>query len=454
VKKKLAATPRRRAVDALRKVLEGGARAAPLVGELSRGLSGADQDLLRELVLGVLRWKLALDAEIASVSRVPLGKLAPNLREILEVGLYQLRHLDRVPAYAAVHEAVGHARASGGDGAARLVNGILRNILLLPAPEKPREAGGGRREAEELARFFSHPLFLVERWLERFGPETTRRVLALDNTPSRLDLLSHPRALERDALRARLREDGVLTEPSALVPLALTVTSGNPLRSPLHAEGAFSIQDVGSQLLPLLLPAGSLLIDLAAAPGGKSLSAVAHGKAMRTAAVDRSLPRLRLLAENTRRLGYREIHPVAGDLAALPLRDGGFDRALLDAPCSGTGTLRKNPEIRYRLTAEAIERLSRDQEAVVERAAGLLSPGGYLLYSTCSLEWEENERVVERVMARRAGMRLRVAPIDFPAALTPTSAGGVRIFPDESADGFTAHLLRREPEATRTASVP
>src|SRR4030095_14948817 len=193
-----------------------------------------------------------------------------------------------------------------------------------------------RADAHALARFFSHPPFLVERWLERFGLETTRRVLALDNAPSRLDLLAHPRRQERDALRARLQEHLVLTEPSALAPLALTVTSGNPLRSSLHAEGAFSIQDVGSQLLPLLLPPGGLLIDLAAAPGGKSLSAVAHGRATRTAAVDRSLPRLRLLAENTRRLGYPEIHPVAGDLAALPLARSRFDRVLLDAPCRGT----------------------------------------------------------------------------------------------------------------------
>ncbi|MEP6995950.1 MAG: transcription antitermination factor NusB, partial [Acidobacteriota bacterium] len=127
-------TARTRAVEALRRVLEGGRRAGPLAGELGKGLPGPDQDLLRELVLGVLRWKLALDAEIAGVSKVPLPKLAPNLREILEVGLYQLRHLDRVPAYAAVNEAVEHARSSGGEGAAKLVNGVLRGILLHPAP--------------------------------------------------------------------------------------------------------------------------------------------------------------------------------------------------------------------------------------------------------------------------------------------------------------------------------
>ena len=179
-KKKLpAATARTRAVEALRRVLEGGARAAPLVGELARGLSGPDQDLLRELVLGVLRWKLALDAEIASVSRVPLGKLAPNLLEILEVGLYQVRHLDRVPAYAAVHEAVGHARASGGEGASRLVNGILRQILLRPPPGRSRtpERGESSLDSSRTPCFSSSAgsSGSARRQLAACSPSTTRR---------------------------------------------------------------------------------------------------------------------------------------------------------------------------------------------------------------------------------------------------------------------------------------
>ncbi|MEP6995503.1 MAG: RsmB/NOP family class I SAM-dependent RNA methyltransferase, partial [Acidobacteriota bacterium] len=299
-------------------------------------------------------------------------------------------------------------------------------------------------EAAALGRHFSHPEFLVRRWLERFGPETTRAILAADNTAPRLDLLANPRKTSREALRGQLQAEGIEMEPSPLAPLALTVVSGNPLRSPLHARGDFSVQDVGSQLLPLLLPEGGLLVDLAAAPGGKSISAVAHGKARRTAALDRSISRLRLLRENTRRLGLPEIAPVAADFAALPLPAGGCERVLLDAPCSGTGTLRKNPEIRYRVTAEAIERLARAQEAALADAAALLAPGGFLLYSTCSLEPEENERVVKRVLARAPG--LEAAPIQAPAALRPYVDGPLlRLFPDASTDGFTAHLLRRTP---------
>jgi 16S rRNA (cytosine967-C5)-methyltransferase len=426
-----------RAVEALRKVLEAGRAAAPLLGEMSRGLSGADADLLRELALGVLRWKSALDAEIAAVSRIPLPKLAPNLREILEVALYQLRHLDRIPPYAAVSEAVTHARASGGEGASKLVNGVLRGILLLPEPpaEPPPDIS-----AEGLARFFSHPAFLVERWKARFGADATRRILAADNTAPRLDLLTNPRRTTRDALVAALLSEGVQTERSALTPLGLTVLSGNPLRSAAFTAGQFSIQDLGAQVLPLLLPAGERLVDLASAPGGKSLSALAHGRARRTFAVDASPSRLRRLAENVRRLDAEAL-PAAADLAALALPERRFDRVLLDAPCSGTGTLRKNPEIRYRVTAAAIDRLAAKQESWLAAAAALLAPGGWLLYSTCSLEAEENERVVERVCAAVPG--LAPAPIEAPAALSPYVEGArLRFLPDDRVDGFTAHLLR------------
>ena len=253
-------------------------------------------------------------------------------------------------------------------------------------------------------------------------------------------------------LRRKLRAEGIETEPVEAPPLALIVVAGNPLRSPLHAAGHFSVQDIGSQLLPLLLPEGGLLIDLAAAPGGKSLSAIAHGRMRRSAAVDRSIPRLRRLGENTRRLGFPEIRPVAGDFAALPLAEGRHDRVLLDAPCSGTGTLRKIPEIRYRVTPDAIERLALAQEAALTAAVPLLAPGGFLLYSTCSLEEEENERVVDRVLERTGGFE-RV-PIPAQAGWPAAPGPALRLFPDERTDGFTAQLLRRLPEATRKAAGP
>lgn len=429
---------RARAVEVLGDVLRHGARAAPLLVARGQDLSPEDQGLMREVVLGVLRNKLRLDAEIASVSRLPLDRLAPRLLEILEVGLYQIRHLDRVPAYAAVDQAVQQARRAGGEGSAKLVNALLRS---LQRRSDPQAADSG--SPEELARATSHPEFLVRRWLERFGEAATRGILSADNAASGLDLMTNPRRTTREDLAAALESEGIRTVPSAIAPLALTVEAGNPIRSPLFAAGQFSIQDIGSQALALLMPSGERLVDLAAAPGGKTFAALFSDRARRVVSLDRSAQRLRLLVENAQRLGAPGALPAAADFLAPPLPAARFDRVLLDAPCSGTGTLRKNPEIRYRVTPEAIERLSAMQEQAVEAAARLLAPGGYLLYSTCSLEQEENERVIERVLARDGS--LDPAAIDAPEGLKPFVRDGVfRMLPGPERDGFTAHLLRRK----------
>jgi 16S rRNA (cytosine967-C5)-methyltransferase len=431
------------AVAILREVLERSGRSTSLLVEKSRELSPEDSDLMRAIVLGVLRNRWALDKELASVSRVPLDRLAPNLREILEVALFQIRHLDRVPAYAAVDQAVGHARSGGGRGAAGLVNGILRNILRRGAAEtRNRKSGIRNATASELAVHFSHPRFLVERWIERFGREAAQAILEADNASSGLDLMTNSRRTTREELARQLQVYGVETIPSPLSPLALTVVSGNPLSTPLFAAGHFMVQDLGSQALALLLPLGDLLVDLAAAPGGKSLSSVLHGQTRRALALDRSVPRLGMLLSNRARLGVAEVACAASDILDPPLPPGRFDRVLFDAPCSGTGTLRKNPEIRYRVTPMAIERLARAQEEGLVAAAGLLAPGGFLLYSTCSLESEENDRVVERVLARHSD--LQPAPIEtFESLRAFVSADRFQILPGPANDGFTAHLLRR-----------
>jgi 16S rRNA (cytosine967-C5)-methyltransferase len=307
--------------------------------------------------------------------------------------------------------------------------------------------GEGGSTAASLALRFSHPEFLVSRWLERFGREQAIRVFEADNAGSPLDLVVNPRKTGRDALARALEAEGVATKPSSLSPLGLTVLAGHPLASPLLAAGHFSVQDIGSQLLPLLLPAGDLLLDLAAAPGGKSFAALGLGRARRVVCLDISAGRLSRLVANRERLGMRQAFPVAADVLALPFSAATFHRILFDAPCSGTGTLRKNPEIRYRITPQTIERLSRAQERGLGAAARLLAPGGYLLYATCSLELEENERVVERVLA--AMLELEPAPIAADDALKPFVDGNrFRILPGPTSDGFTAHLLRRRLGAT------
>jgi len=400
-------------------------------------LAPLDRDFARELVLGVLRRRSRLDAEIAGASRFPLDRLRPPLREILEVSLLQMRFLDRVPTRAIVHEAVEMARALAGEGASRLANGILRSLLRAPGPALPEE------DAATLAVASSHPEFLVARWIARFGLEKTRAIVAADSERSPLHLLCDPRRRNREEVAADLLGEQVETAPHPLVENGLIVVSGNPLRTAAFEAGAFYVADAGSQALPSLLPPGRTLADLAAAPGGKTAAALFSGRFERVVSADRSTTRLSFLAQNRSRLSLGDAFPVAADLLAPPFREGAFDRVLLDAPCSGTGTLRKNPEIRYRLSAAAIESLAAQELRLLSAAADLVAPGGSLLYSTCSLEKEENEDVAEKFLARASGFRAQ--PIEAAGPLRARVQGHrFRIFPDEGADGFTAHLFRRE----------
>ncbi len=428
-------SPRRRAVEVLESFFSGDRRPLNLA-PAAAALAEIDRDLFRELVLGVLRQRSHLDFEIAAVSAIPLPKLRRFVREVLEVALYQMRFLDRIPARAAVHEAVEDARTLAGEGAARLVNGILRRLQREPvAVPRGREPAG-------LAVEHSHPEFLVARWVERFGPEKTRSLLEADNEHSAMDLLADLRMIEPDELRRRLAEDGVDASPIPFAKGAFQVLSGNPLRSRPFAEGRIYVADPGAQLLPRLLPPGRTLLDLAAAPGGKTAAALFSGRFEKVVSADRSLRRLGVFLQNRRRMDLSDAQPVASDLARLPFPEKSFDRVLLDAPCSGTGTLRKNPEIRYRVTSADIAALARTQIALLRGAAEVVAPGGYLLYATCSLEKEENEDVVAALLDGCPDFG--PAAIEPPPGLERFVAGPLfRIFPDDGADGFSAQLLYR-----------
>jgi 16S rRNA (cytosine967-C5)-methyltransferase len=429
---------RRRAVSILSDFFAGNRRAISFSGAAG-GLSSPDSDFLRELVLGVLRHRASLDDEIARHSRFPLSRLKKPIREILEIGLFQLRHLDRVPARAAVHESVEMARGLAGEGAARLVNGVLRSALRSAAPAA---GNGATATAAELACHYSHPEFLVERWLQRFGAERTRSILAADNERSRLHLLADSRRSTREVLASILKGEGVETEPLAVALSGLSVKSGNPIRTKAFDEGLFYIADAGSQVLPTLLPAGRLLADLAAAPGGKTVSAIFSKRFEKVFAFDRSLDRLGNLLSNRHRMPLESVQALAADLSALPLSPSRFERVLLDAPCSGSGTLRKNPEIRHRLTPEALPRLAATQRSLLEAASSSVAPGGYLLYSTCSLEAEENEEVAGAFLDSHP--EFEAATIEAPPELARFVEGSrFRIFPDQESDGFTAHLFRK-----------
>jgi 16S rRNA (cytosine967-C5)-methyltransferase len=406
-------------------------------------LDERDQGLLRELVLGSLRWLRRLDGVISAAGNRPLDEIDRRLLPLLRIATYQLLFLDRVPAHAAVNEAVEQASHATHRGGASFVNAVLRRIAR--APHLSSWPVAERDPVRRLAAERSHPDFLVARWVERFGLARTAELLDANNRPKPVQLLAFRDCGGRESLAEALIDEGVDVEPSALSPLALSVRSGNPFATAAFARGAFYIQDEASQAAALVPPprAGERILDAAAAPGGKTFAMQAYEPAARIVSADLALARSLVLRQNAARLRRRAALAVS-DAAAPAFRDG-FDRVVLDLPCTGTGTLRKNPELKWRISESEIGRLSSQALRMLQGCAPLVGVGGLLVAVTCSLEEEENERVVERFLAAAPAF----APLDLGARLGASAerfVGGPgmwRLFPGGDHDGFTVHVLRR-----------
>jgi 16S rRNA (cytosine967-C5)-methyltransferase len=422
--------PRRAAYDVLEQVRAG----RPFDAALDRAvkkLGDADRRLAHELAAGVLRGQSALDARLAPL--VPRGwaSVAPELKEVLRLGAFQLTALDRVPAHAAVDTSVALAKETGGARAGGFVNAVLRRLT------QRTETAERHGTAAELAEAESHPLWLVERWVERFGLDGTGALLRWNNTRPRLVLQPARQGLE--ALEQRWREAGLTVEPAPYGAGLLTDRT-RPTELPGYTEGAFLVQDPAQALLAWYadLPPGATLYDACAAPGGK---AIAFGRgAARVVAGDASRARVRRLAENLRRAGSGREHPVVADARRPPIRPAGA--VLVDAPCLGTGTFARHPDARWRVTPEALATLPARQAELLEGAAVAVAPGGLLIYSTCSIEPEENQHQVERFLARHPEFR-REPSETFPADLT-SPEGDLMILPQRHhMDGAFAARLRR-----------
>lgn len=413
-----------------------------LDGALGR-FEGPDRRLLTELVLGTLRWLRRLDDVIGQASDRGVAGIDPALLTPLRIAVYQLLFLDRVPAHAAVNEAVEQARRLTHRGGASFVNAVLRRIARSPRlTDWPiRERDPVRRLAIET----SHPDFLVARWLERFGRDRTIALLQANNRPKPLHLLAFKDRGGRELLAESLIDAGIEVDPSTLSPLGLVVRSGEPLGADAFLRGDVYVQDEASQAAALIPPPrpGERVLDAAAAPGGKTFALVAREPAVRPVLADVDPGRVALLAGNLRRLGRRL--PVVLADATRPPWVGTFDRVVLDLPCTGTGTLRKHPELKWRISEGEIGRLSRRALAMLEGAAGAVGEMGWLVAITCSLEAEENEDVVARFLGREDDFELAeleglVAP---PLDRSIRGPGMWRMLPGGDHDGFTVHVLRR-----------
>lgn len=404
-----------------------------------------DRALLRELVSGVVRRLPHLDRALEAHTEREMGRVQPELLQILRVGAYQILFLDRVPAYAAVHECVRAAKALN-PGAGGFVNGVLRSLSehRQEALESPLAFGGGEGAALRLGM----PRWLVERYESRFGDEAEPLLRAL--TEPALPTLFFLGGRAEAAGLPLLSREGFRLERDPTLPFTHRVLSGDPSRSEAFRLGLFYVMDGASQVPALLLPVkpGDRVLDLCAAPGGKSVRLALRTQGnLRLVAADRNRRRLRQMAENFRRLSLKGICVAAVDAAApLPFSTP-FDAVLLDAPCSSLGTLRKNPEIRWQMAEDDLQRHHRRQVALLQRAAEAVGEGGCLLYSVCSLEPEETVGAVEAFLAHRPDFRLR--PLEpgreLASRLTPAGPGQTYLLPHRTSwDGFFVALLGRE----------
>ena len=411
-----------------------------------------ERHLATTLVYGVLRRRRTLDRLIETTSARPLSEIDLPTLLALRMALFQILFLTRVPRAAAVNEAVSLLRARRGRGAAAFANGVLRAACrlleggldphLLPSEESSDTA-------LVLAERHSFPRFLVERYLERFGREECESLLETLNRPAPTVLRLRQPSEGSESVQRRLREEGVATGPSPLLPGALRVVSGAPQHTKVFRDGLIYIQDEAAQIVALLLqpidPARGLL-DLCAAPGGKLLAAAETlPPGARIVAAEASVERLRLLDDNARRLGIAGLLRVVMD-AERPALRGLFGRMLLDAPCTGTGVIRRHPEIRWRRSPEDIQAAARAQGRALRAAAGLVSPDGRLVYSVCSLEPEEGPERIEELLLERGDLTLVDARSILPPALhrLVDGRGFLQTLPHrDDTDGFFAAVLSR-----------
>jgi len=429
------------ALEMLQRVEADGA----FVDELLRvGLSGLllrDRAFCRELVLGTMRWRGRLDWALSRCLKGDLEGLPIPIRNVLRLGVYQILFSDGVPDRAAVHESVELAKRVGHRGTVGLVNAVLRRV----ARERDRVAwpDSEKDPAGYLSVVGSHPRWLAARWIGRFGMEEASELCAANNRRRPVSLRVNRLKGTEEAFLARLAKEGFEGKPNDLAPGFVEVAEAQGLfETDTFRSGWFQAQDASGGLAALLLNPrpGERILDMCAAPGGKTTHiAELMGNVGTIVALDKHARRVERISENVRRLGIRIVRTGAMD--ALEYEDGGFDRVLVDAPCSGTGVFARRVDARWRLKETDIGELAALQEKLLEKGASLLKKGGRLVYSTCTIEEEENERVIARFLSRHEDFMLEPAS----EVIGPPFGDTVRTYPHRhGADGsFAACMIYR-----------
>jgi 16S rRNA (cytosine967-C5)-methyltransferase len=434
------------AYQVLLRVETRGSYAAELLhSELLKELSAADRALATEIVFGVLRWQSKLDAKIAHASARPSSKLDPEVRIALRIAAYQIFNLERIPPSAAVNDSVELVKLARKRSAVPFANAVLRKLARV-ADAIDRDPAVGRSDAGTLAAYYAHPQWLVERWIANFGLEKAERICQFDQERPVTAIRASSTTAE-DQLKA----EGITLDPGPIVAGARRVRSGDITQTTLWQKHKVFIQDEASQLVALLVGEGNKILDCCAAPGGKTSAIAARNPSALITACELHTHRARKMREL---VADKKIHVITADAQHLPFLIQ-FDRVLADLPCSGTGTLARNPEIKWKLQSEDIRELQSRQRGILEGALKHLEAGGRLLYSTCSLEPEEGEDVVETVLSEHS--ELRIVPIRerlttlkeagelaWPDLDSLVAGNYLRTFPGiHPCDGFFAAMLER-----------
>jgi len=429
------------ALDILLRVEQGGFASELLHSERLDRLSAQDRGLTTELVMGALRWRSRLDAAIASLSSQPLAKLDAEVLESLRLAAYQIGFLSRIPAHAVVNDAVELVKRKKKRSAASFVNGVLRKLLARKDVLEPVPAPGPKT-IPELSVLYAHPLWMVDRWAGQFGLEAAEQICAHNQQiPPTAIHLAGPDA-EKELIAA-----GIKPSPGRLLKSARVVTNGDITKTTVFAAGRIQIQDEGSQLVAMLAGRGQRLLDCCAAPGGKTAIMAERNPQSEIVATELHEHRVREMRERLKRRVNVTVTQADASNLDLP---GDFDRVLADVPCSGTGTLARNPEIKWRLNTGDLADLHGRQVAILRGALAKLRSGGRLIYSTCSLESEENEAVVTEVGATVLSVAEELENLRREGLLLVDDFSGIihgpflRILPGQfGTDGFFAALLTR-----------
>jgi 16S rRNA (cytosine967-C5)-methyltransferase len=398
-------------------------------------LSAADRGLTHEIVMGVLRWQSALDAAIAAQASQPLRKLDREVLIALRIGAYQLRFLNRVPANAAVNESVELVKRARKRSAVPFANAILRKLAKDPKATT----------ATSLAEQFAHPEWIVSRWISTYGAQAAAAICAYDQQIPETSIRLPFDPARRKAVEVELQRSGVTLAPGHLLHVARRVTGGDVRHTAAFARGEVWIQDEASQLVALLAGRGERILDCCAAPGGKTSVLAERNPSAKIVALELYEQRAKLLRERVRAANVAvqtsDVTTFTGDP---------FDCVLADVPCSGTGTLARNPEIKWRLKPEDLLDLQGRQVAILKAAIQQLAPGGRLVYSTCSLEPEEGEQVVEQassgvnvldITSELSNIRAEIAISDAKSLIRGPY---LRTLPGvQPCDGFFAAVLTR-----------